>query len=75
MVDSLTKAPIAGNVIVAIERTDSTGVDRILMQTTADSQGNFRFCPLPTGTFDVVVVSLRTTRRRHSTCRMVQTWA
>src|SRR6267142_6266742 len=60
VVDSLTKAPIAGNVIVAIEQTDSTGVDRILMQTTADSQGNFRFCPLPTGTFDVVVVALGT---------------
>ena len=60
VVDSLTKAPIAGNVIVAIERTDSTGVDRILMQTTADSQGNFRFCPLPTGPFDVVVVALGT---------------
>ena len=60
VVDSLTKAPIAGNVIVAIERTDSTGVDRILMQTTADSQGNFRFCPLPTGTFDIVVVALGT---------------
>jgi hypothetical protein len=60
VVDSLTKAPITGNVIVAIERTDSAGVDRILMQTTADSQGNFRFCPLPTGTFDVVVVALGT---------------
>ena len=60
VIDSLTKAPIAGNVIVAIERTDSTGVDRILMQTTADSQGNFRFCPLPTGTFDIVVVALGT---------------
>jgi hypothetical protein len=60
VVDSLTKAPIAGNVIVAIEQTDSTGVDRILMQTTADSQGNFRFCPLPTGTFDIVVVALGT---------------
>ena len=58
VVDSLTKAPIAGNVIVAIEQTDGAGVDRILMQTTADSQGNFRFCPLPTGTFDVVVVAL-----------------
>lgn len=60
VVDSLTKAPVAGNVIVAIEQTDSTGVDRILMQTTADSQGNFRFCPLPTGTFDIVVVALGT---------------
>jgi len=60
VVDSLTKAPIAGNVIVALEQTDSTGVDRILMQTTTDSQGTFRFCPLPTGTFDVIVVALGT---------------
>jgi hypothetical protein len=55
VVDSLTKAPIAGNVLVAIEQTDSTGVDRIVMQTAADANGNFRFCPLPTGTFDIVV--------------------
>src|SRR5579859_3828733 len=55
VVDSLTKAPIAGNVLVAIEQTDSTGVDRILMQTAADANGNFRFCPLPTGTFDIVI--------------------
>jgi hypothetical protein len=54
-VDSLTKAPITGNVLVAIEQTDSTGVDRVLMQTAADSNGNFRFCPLPTGTFDIVI--------------------
>ena len=55
VVDSLTKAPIAGNVLVAIEQTDSTGVDRILMQTAADANGNFRFCPLPKGTFDIVI--------------------
>ena len=55
VVDSLTKAPIAGNVLVAIEQTDNTGVDRILMQTAADANGNFRFCPLPTGTFDIVI--------------------
>lgn len=58
VIDSASKKPIAGNVMVAIERTDSTGVDRVLMQTTADSQGNFRFCPLPMGTFDIVAVAL-----------------
>src|SRR5438034_7073686 len=58
VVDSVSKTPIAGNVLVAIEKTDSTGVDRVLMQTTADSQGNFRFCPMPMGTFDIVVVAL-----------------
>jgi hypothetical protein len=36
----------------------STGVDRILMQTVADSNGNFRFCPLPTGSFDIVIVGI-----------------
>src|SRR6266550_4037952 len=58
VVDSVSKTPIAVNVLVAIEKTDSTGVDRVLMQTTADSQGNFRFCPMPMGTFDIVVVAL-----------------
>src|SRR6266853_3077641 len=58
VVDSVTKAPIAGNVIVALEQPDSKGIDRIVMQAAADSHGNFRFCPLPTGTFDVVVVAL-----------------
>jgi Domain of unknown function (DUF4382) len=55
VVDSLTKAPITGNVQVAIEQADSTGVDRILMHAAADANGNFRFCPLPTGTFDIVI--------------------
>ncbi len=58
VVDSVTKKPITGNVIVALEQPDSMGIDRIVMQAAADSQGNFRFCPLPAGTFDVVVVAL-----------------
>jgi hypothetical protein len=55
VVDSVTKTPIAGNVLVAIEQPDSTGIDRILMEAATDSSGNFRFCPLPTGTFDIVI--------------------
>jgi hypothetical protein len=58
VVDSVTKGPIAGNVQVAIEQPDSTGVDRIVMQAVADSNGNFNFCPLPTGMFDIVVVGI-----------------
>src|SRR5260370_13147874 len=54
-VDSLTKAPIVGKVLVAIEQTDKMGIDRIVMQAAADANGNFRFCPLPTGTFDIVI--------------------
>ncbi|HXN97378.1 MAG TPA: DUF4382 domain-containing protein [Candidatus Acidoferrales bacterium] len=58
VVDSVTKKPISGNVIVALEQPDNMGIDRIVMQAAADVQGNFRFCPLPMGTFDIVVVAL-----------------
>jgi hypothetical protein len=58
VVDSVSKAPIAGSVQVALEQPDSGGVDRIIMQSVADSNGNFSFCPLPTGTFDIVVVAI-----------------
>lgn len=58
VVDSVTKAPITGSVQVALEQPDRSGVDRIFMQAVADSNGNFNFCPLPTGVFDVVVVAI-----------------
>ena len=58
VVDSITKAPIAGTVLVAIEEPDSMGIDRILMETASDASGNFRFCPLPPGTFDLVIVAV-----------------
>ncbi len=54
IVDSVTKSPISG-AQVALEQADSNGIEHIFMQAAADSNGNFRFCPLPTGaTFDVV---------------------
>jgi len=58
VIDAVSKTPINGNVLVAIEQPDSSGVDRIMMETTADANGNFRFCPLPTGTFDIIVVAV-----------------
>jgi hypothetical protein len=58
VVDSITKAPITGTVLVAIEEADSTGIDRIVMESAADASGNFRFCPLPAGTFDLVIVAV-----------------
>lgn len=58
VIDAVSKKPISGNVLVAIEQPDSNGVDRIMMEATADSNGNFRFCPLPTGTFDIVAVAV-----------------
>ncbi len=58
IVDAATKQAISGPVLVALEKTDGTGVDRIMMEAAADANGNFRFCPLPTGTFDIVAVAL-----------------
>jgi len=58
IVDATTKKAISGPVLVAIEKTDGGGVDRIMMEAAADANGNFRFCPLPMGTFDIVAVAL-----------------
>lgn len=55
VVDSSTTMPVAG-AQVALEQADSTGTEHIFMQASADASGNFRFCPLPTGSiFDIVV--------------------
>jgi Domain of unknown function (DUF4382) len=55
---STGKALVGGTVTVALEGRDSFGVDRILMETIADATGGFVFCPLPAGTYDVVVVAI-----------------
>lgn len=56
VVDSVTGNAIAGPIMVALEQKDSTGVDRIFMNTMTTASGSFVFCPLPTGTYDVVIV-------------------
>jgi hypothetical protein len=59
VVDSVTKASISGGkVVVALEQVDSTGVDRVVMETVPDATGNFVFCPVPAGTYDVVAVAI-----------------
>jgi hypothetical protein len=60
VLDHGTGNPVNGNVMVALEQKDATGVDRIMMATLAGSDGTFVFCPIPTGTYDVVVVGERT---------------
>lgn len=57
--DKATGNPVSGAVIVAVEQKDSTGVDRVTMSQVAGSDGSFVFCPLPIGTYDVVVVGVR----------------
>lgn len=67
VVNSVTLQPIAGGkVVVAIEQPDSTGVERIVMQASPDANGNFNFCPLPTGTYDIVAVAVDGTGAAYS---------
>ncbi len=58
ILDSATGNPVNGTVLVALEQTIS-GVDRIMMSTMAGSDGTFVFCPIPAGTYDIVVVGVR----------------
>jgi uncharacterized protein DUF4382 len=60
LVDKATNTAIAGGkAIVALEQKDSSGVDRVIMETTPDStSGAFSFCPVPAGTYDVVAVAV-----------------
>lgn len=59
ILDSATGNPVGGTVLVAAEQKDSTGVDRIQMSTVAAADGTFVFCPLPAGTYDLVIVGTR----------------
>jgi hypothetical protein len=59
VVDSVSGQAIAGgNTVVALEQKDSSGVDRVIMETVTDSNGNFVFCPVAAGTYDVVAVAI-----------------
>lgn len=58
VVDSATGKAVAGQVLIALEQKDANGVDRVFMNTLADASGGFVFCPLPAGTYDVVIVGL-----------------
>ena len=59
IVDGATSQPISGGTtIVALERKDSAGVDRVIMSTVTDSTGGFVFCPVPAGTFEVVAAAI-----------------
>ena len=62
VVDKATNAAIAGKVVVALEQKDSANVDRVVMQMVANTDGTFSFCPVPAGTYDVVVSAIDTTK-------------
>jgi hypothetical protein len=56
VLDPATGNPVNGEVTVALEQKDASGVDRIVMSTLAGSDGSFVFCPIPSGTYDLVIV-------------------
>lgn len=59
IVDSATAQPVSGGTtVVALEQKDSSGVDRVIMETVADASGAFVFCPVAAGIYDVVVVAI-----------------
>lgn len=58
VLDKTTGKPVNGAVLVALEQKDPTGVDRIVMSTMAGADGSFVFCPIPAGTYDVVIVGV-----------------
>ena len=59
IVDSLSAQPVAGgNTVVALEQKDSSGIDRVIMETVTDSSGAFVFCPVAAGSYDVVAVAI-----------------
>jgi hypothetical protein len=60
VVSAKTGQPLTGgNVVVALEQKDAaTGIDRILMRTSAGSNGTFVLCPVPQGTYDLVAVGV-----------------
>jgi hypothetical protein len=59
VIDVGTQAPIVGgNTVIALEQDDGSGVDRVVMETVTDSNGAFSFCPVASGTYDIVVAAI-----------------
>lgn len=52
------QAVAGGTTVVSLEQKDSGGVDRVIMETVTVSNGGFSFCPVPAGSYDVVVSAI-----------------
>src|SRR5499427_2460992 len=59
VVDGATgQSVVGGTTVVALEQNDGSGVDRVIMETATDASGAFSFCPVASGTYDVVAVAV-----------------
>lgn len=43
---------------MALEQKDGSGVDRVILSTLADANGNFALCPVPAGSYDLVATAV-----------------
>lgn len=59
VLDGTSGNAVDGSILVAVEQKDAAGIDRVQRATLAGSDGSFVFCPLPSGTYDVVIVGTR----------------
>ena len=59
VIDASTGKAVAGTAWVAVEQPDAGGVDRVVQSTIANTDGTFVFCPLPAGSYDVVISGVR----------------
>src|SRR5207302_6950985 len=55
---STNTAVVGGTTIVALEQKDSSGVDRVTRQTTAQADGSFAFSLISSGTYDIVAAAV-----------------
>lgn len=67
-VDSVTHQPVVGGAAVAAleQKEQSTGVDRVIMETLVSANGSFAFCPVPAGIYDVVVTAIDGTGKSYA---------
>jgi hypothetical protein len=66
VVDNANRRPVAGAVVL-LEQPDANNIDRVVRAGMTDTGGNFVFCPLPIGSYDVVVAAYTTTATLLST--------
>ncbi len=58
VISGTTNPIVGGKTVVALEQKDSAGIDRVVMETVPDASGNFTFCPVAAGTYDVVIAAI-----------------
>lgn len=58
VINATTGRAIDGRSIVALERKDAGGIDRIVMATAPDANGSFRLCPVSLGQYDLAATAV-----------------